>query len=79
MMANTAYRNKHKLLGLCTECPKYAVLGYSKCEYHLQIYREHTATRYKKRKEEGKCPRCGLFLGEVDDGKIKCQNCREEI
>lgn len=81
--------------GLCIECGEPAVEARARCAKHLledyrslrryrqrrpwlvALYRRQLVQRWA---DNGQCIRCGLVLdADADAGRVKCQNCREEI
>lgn len=88
-MSDVRYMNKHRALGLCTECCESAIPGYALCAFHLIKRRENkkrfrhrhrlellkkTQDTRKRFKEEGRCPTCG---GPNDGPTVKCARCLE--
>lgn len=84
--------NKYRKLGLCWDCPSKPFPGYSRCLKHLlqnsrlkKDWRLSNPTEYlevykkekEKRKQKGRCTRCGAPV--EDPGFVKCVNCRAHI
>ena len=90
-MGNNAFKQKHRELGLCTQCSSPVHPGFTKCLKHL---RSHAAAqmkhrlkypeRYRKmqrdikklRRQNGLCTGCGA---PVEKGYVTCYNCREQL
>lgn len=59
-----AYREKHKINGLCVACPEPAVKGRNRCEAHIEMQRELDAADYDKRRvttRRNRCKVCGTL------------------
>ncbi len=54
-----AYYDKHKALGLCTECMNPAAIGHVLCKIHLAKARSRDKADSERRKALGLCVRCG--------------------
>jgi len=78
------YEQKHRDLGLCSQCSEPAVNGTSYCEKHLVSHRKHMKEIYEKRKAERLCVHCGRPLHEEDEnyvchGRSSCKPSRRQI
>lgn len=91
-MGNTAWKQKHRELGLCTQCSKKAIPTASKCAEHEYShrfannrYRDNNLDKERERRRNliklyiltNRCPTCGNPLDEdADEGYKRCMNCR---
>ena len=87
MSGSSRYKERHKKLGLCQDCPEPAVITrYCVKHYwshlvksrdynskHREEHRLYHQQRRKRFEEENKCNRCGIPLIE-GEGK-RCVNC----
>ena len=92
---NRQYYQKKKELGLCPRCGKQHHFRLVRClechrdgikKYHEYVkrhpnrFRERSDRWRKLYKETGRCTSCGHTLNpDMDNGRVKCLNCREEI
>jgi hypothetical protein len=77
-MGDKAYKDRHRLLGLCQNCSKKAILGTSYCPIHTINNDLRMANVYSVRLSEKRCGRCGMPLNDdLDAGFKECINCRE--
>jgi hypothetical protein len=77
-MGDKAYKDLHRLLGLCHNCSEKAILGTSRCPTHAISNHRIMANVYRKRLGENRCGRCGVPLDDDLDANFKeCINCRE--
>ena len=91
-MGDNAYKQKHKEQGLCVDCSRPALPGRIKCIIHSETSRmqnyKYVHNNYAKvletnRKQKqiyrdtNRCPSCGAPLGEQDEGRAHCMNCRD--
>ena len=92
-MGNAAYKKKHKELGLCVDCGRPALPGFVRCIIHnennrAQCYKwfqnnyDKILERNRKTKQiyrdTNRCCSCGTPLGEQDEGRSHCINCRDK-
>jgi len=91
-MGDTEYKNRHKELGLCTDCSEPVYRGRKKCLKHLRLHsisrQKYRAKNLKKcteadhelkrqRKKDLKCWMCSAPLDpDADYGCLNCVNCR---
>lgn len=91
-MGDSAYKKRHKELGLCLNCSEPAFGGYATCFEHWFTHRESTrksSVKYAeknrtrglkerlRRVAEGDCQTCGNKLDpDADEGLKNCMNCR---
>jgi len=83
-MGNNLYKQRHKNLGLCTDCSEKALPGRTRCFTHDVNHRlwkedpqknhERTIKWKKYWEENGLCKGCGAEL-DIDSSKY-CMNCR---
>jgi len=83
-MGNKAYKDLHISLGLCVDCSERALPDNIRCIKHKTIHNsfmvKYMRDLKKKRNREGKCSDCGIGLDpDIDNGYVRCQNCREEL
>jgi len=83
-MGNKVYKDLHKSLGLCINCSEKALPNNVCCIKHKITHNSfmvgYMRDLKKKRKQKGLCTDCGIFLdSDIDNGHVKCQNCREEL
>ena len=91
-MGDAAYKKRHKEQGLCVDCSRPAIPGQLRCIIHARNIQYFCArwcskNREKKNKywrnkraeykKEGRCVTCGAPLGEQDEGRTHCVNCRD--
>ena len=91
-MGNTAWKQRHRELGLCTECSEKALLMSSRCAEHEYSHninnkksRENNLDGERERKRKhiklyilnNRCRACSTPLDEdADEGYRTCMNCR---
>jgi len=95
MNKQAQYRQRHKEQGLCIDCSRPVHPPHIRCVEHLHNRNKGQMLYYRKnsekilnyhrkvkqrRKDSGLCVVCGNEKDvDIDEGKVKCQNCREEI
>ena len=90
-MGDSEYKQKHRELGLCTQCSSPVHPGHMRCLKHLRShaasqkkYRQNNSEFYLKlhrdikklRRQKGLCTACGA---PVEKGYSTCYNCREQL
>ena len=91
-MGDKKYKQRHRELGLCIDCPDPVYPGRTRCLKHLRTnnvgstawqkrnsdyYLAYQRENKEQRRREGLCPMCG---GPRDNlNKISCVNCREHL
>jgi len=94
-MGNAKYKQRHRELGLCTDCSATVYLDREKCLKHIRAHAEHKKKsrlkhikkitekdhRYKQaRRDNGLCVGCSAPLDpDADSGYLTCVNCRGRI
>lgn len=92
-MGDKKYKQKHKELGLCSNCSNPVYADYSKCLKHiisgnknskkyrnknLNICNERVREIKAKYTKKNRCYRCSAPLDpDADAGFVNCINCRE--
>jgi hypothetical protein len=94
-MGNTAWKQKHREQGLCTDCSEKALPMSSKCAEHeyshnisnrktreknIDKERERVRSNFKLAIKNNICTRCFNPLDEdADEGFKNCMNCRSIV
>ena len=91
-MGNAKYKQKHKEQGLCVDCSRPALPFRVHCIIHNENRRQYMENEFKKDpvrqhklnrktkqryRETNRCTACSAPLGEQDEGKTHCMNCRD--
>lgn len=72
-------RKYNKKIGICVygSCKENVIPNLCFCKLHLDLVHERRKIREAKWKKEGRCIGCGNVLHEeMDEGYVKCTNCR---
>lgn len=79
-MPKAEFYRKQKGKGLCVYCNRPVVPGRVKCLYHLNEQHNWNLKSREKLRQQYRCTGCGKPLHlEMDEGCVKCIECREHI
>ena len=75
-MARAEYRRENREAGLCYDCPRQALPGLTRCEYHKWKHSENSTRFKEKLVEQGRCYCCGRQM--LEEGRTCALCCSHE-